>query len=460
MNWPLVVVLTLLVGYILSETALPAVKEGFLVPQRSDIGYARTGWGEEAGYTRDARYTEAFVDIMGHGVAADFCRAVRRTNDPDSLCIACALGTRDGMDTMEYRSRSKRDGFRFSRDDYWRPNKTRKGRQDYCRIVRDESTGHWYATCAIAGRDGFKTEEERDTDPPPAIQELLRAYEGIMTWFRWRDDGEDYAHTSAYEIKGHAIVPSELGVIQSRGLQLNRWSPAEQQAGMHPRPAHDYLRWGEKGALRLDQDVQPRQIRAIAFWVYWDALEKGARVLECSNGGKKDLLWLGIEGGGTDLPPAAPLLRAPADEVAPCDLLAVGQLTEPARYSRPAQKPAPKTPLSTQARYVFEIWDQEQRLFRLESSMGSVKPQTWQHIVVTTTNADAWWPTWEMYIDGKVVANRQDGRLSPAITLTENYIGKGVRGCIQDFRVYRDPMSARRVHEAITWGQPHLHQNP
>jgi hypothetical protein len=65
-----------------------------------------------------------------------------------------------------------------------------------------------------------------------------------------------------------------------------------------------------------------------------------------------------------------------------------------------------------------------------------------------------------MYIDGKVVANRQDGRLSPAITLTQNFIGKGVRGCIQDFRIYRDPMSAQRVHEAIVWGQPHLHQNP
>jgi hypothetical protein len=459
MHWSVILVLTALSVYIISETVGPKLKEGFAVPLRADIGYTRDGWGEEAGYERDQRYTEAFVDIMGHGVAADFCRAVRRKGDPDSLFIACALGTRDGMDTMEYRSKTKRDGFRFSRDDYWRPNKDRAGRQDYCRIVRDESTGNFYATCAVAGRDGFKVTEERDTDPPPSIQRLLHAYEGIMTWFRWRDDAEDYAQISAFERKGRPVLPTLDGQTLFRGLQLNRWPIGEQQEGTPPKPAHDYLRWGERGTLALEEGVQPRQLRAIAFWVWWDALEKGARILDCSNGNRKDQMWLGLEGGGFQLPPP-PGPTPPVVEVPPSELYAIGKLTTPARpdRSRPATQPAPDIPQN--ARYVFEIWDEQQRLVRLESAMGSVAPGRWQHVVVTTTSNDAWWPTWEMYLDGELVSSFTDGRLSPAMSLAENYIGRGVRGCIQDLRVYRTSMRPERIEEAIAWSKDRLHPNP
>jgi hypothetical protein len=109
---------------------------------------------------------------------------------------------------------------------------------------------------------------------------------------------------------------------------------------------------------------------------------------------------------------------------------------------------------------VFEIWDSEQRIMRLESPQAVARVGEWQHVVVTTTRADEWWPTWHMYVNGSLVATRTDGRLSPALFLTDNFIGKNMRGCLQDFRVYRDPMSPEKIAETIAWGKPKLHPQP
>ena len=96
MNWAVIIVLVLLAGYILSETVTTTMTETFTSPPRSDIGLAADGWEEYSGYKRDLRYTETFVDIQGLGVATDFCRAVSKVADPESLRISCAVGRRDG----------------------------------------------------------------------------------------------------------------------------------------------------------------------------------------------------------------------------------------------------------------------------------------------------------------------------------------------------------------------------
>jgi hypothetical protein len=458
MNWSVILVLALLVGFILSGTIGGTLKEGFATPRRADTGYATDGWQEDSGYVRDLRYSEQFVDVQGLGVASDFCRAVSRKGDPDSLHVACALGRRDGMDTLEYRSASKREGFQFSRDDYWRAATSSK-RMDYCRILKDAGTGHWYPSCAVAGREGFKREEVRDTSPPPAIQRLLEAYEGILVWFRWQDDSDDYAQNAVFEERGRPTFPSLLRPEVSRGLQLNRWPVEAQVAHQEPQARHlrDYLRFGEPGQLRLDQTIQPRQIRAVACWVWWDTMEKGARILECSNGGRKDLMWLGIEGGGPDLPPAR--VATPALELPAAAIEAVGQLTEPARPT-PSLSLATDRPMGQTATYVFEIWDEEQRIMRLESPQGAAKVGEWQHVVVTATDGAAWWPTWEMWVNGELVATRTDGRLSPALELTENHIGKGMRGCLQDFRIYNTPLTEDKLKAAVAWGKRKLHPVP
>jgi hypothetical protein len=114
------IALAIIVLYVVSGMVGPGPRhiiEKFTTPLRSDIGYARDGWTEESSYERDLRYSESFADVQGFGVAADFCRAVQLRNDPDSLRMACALGRRDGFDTMEYRSRSRGEGFQWSRDD-------------------------------------------------------------------------------------------------------------------------------------------------------------------------------------------------------------------------------------------------------------------------------------------------------------------------------------------------------
>lgn len=463
MHWSALLVIALLVGVVASSILPETAVEGFTAPRRSDIGYAADGWTEEGGWSRDVRYKEQFVDIQGLGVSADFCRAVSKKGNPGTLQIACALGRRDGMDTMEYRSHTVKEGLRMSRDDYWKANGD-GNRMDYCRILKDEDTGHWYSSCLEGGRTGFKKQEARDTNPPYAIKELLDAYHGIMTWWRWSDDKEDYAQNAGFEVHGTPVFPELLNPTVSRGLQLNRWPLAAQEAGEqanHTEP-RDYLRWGESKTLKLEQTIQPRQMRAIAFWVYWDSFEKGATVFEASNGRKKDRIWLGIQGPSRDGPTPTQRVATPAAEIPPATLQAIGQMTEPARplqHLHPNQR-LPVNQHSKTATYVFEIWDEEQRIMRLESPMGAAKVGVWQHIVVTTTNDTAWWPEWQLWIDGTLVASRTDGRLSPALELSQNFIGRGVRGCLQDFRIYKTHLSPAKVKAAMSFSKEKLHPLP
>ena len=453
----------------MSETVtLTTLQEGFSAPLRSDIGLSADGWTESTGYQRDLRYKEAFVDIQGLGTATDFCRAVSKKKDPDSLRIACAVGRRDGMDTMEYATRTKREGFRFSRDDYWRLSTaaTAAGRtaaasrMDYCRILKDEKTGEHYSSCAIASFNGFKPKEERDADPPFAIRELLEAYEGCLVWFRWRDDKEDYAGNAAFQTFGRPQLASLLNPDVSRGLQLNRWSAAAQAAGEPAPPLTDYLRWGEKGTFELHQAIQPRQIRALSFWIWWDGIEKNATIVDCSNPAKhvraQDRIVLGVEGGGPDLP-ALPLPTTPAAQEVRSEVIqAIGQLTEPTRTMKLPRSPS----LSASARYYFEIWDEENRIMRLESPMSSAKAGQWQHVAVTVTDAAAWWPTWQFWLNGSLVSEKTDGRLSPAMEINENFIGKNVRGCLQDFRMYSTPLTKDKLHSTIRYSRGRLHPQP
>lgn len=451
------IALAIIVAYVVSGIAgSRTIVEKFTTPLRSDIGYARDGWEEESGYERDLRYSETFADVQGLGVAADFCRAVQRKGDPDSLRMVCALGRRDGFDTMEYRSRSRGEGFCWSRDDYWRSGREGGGRMDYCRIVKDDMTGEWYSSCAVAGRDGFNVVEERDTAPPPHIRQLLEAYQGAITWFRFFDDTEDYTQRTVLEFHGRPEIPTLLNASVSRGLQFNRLLTMDKSSS----PPQDYVRWGEPGTLALDQ---PRQIRAISFWVWMDTLEGKPRILDCANsGGKHDRVWIGVEGGDADLPAAVrPRVTAPA-EVHPDLALAAGvPPVEPLLPERalPLTLNQKETEPKTSATWVFEIWDGEQRIMRLAGPHTARKEQ-WQHVVLTTTDTNTWWPTWQLWVDGEVVANHVEGRTIPAVSLTENFLGRGLRGCLQDFRVYTEPMSAAKISAARRWTEPRLHPSP
>jgi len=458
MNWIPIAVLVLLVGYILSETM---TVEGFR-PLRTDVAE------EEYGWTRDPRYKAANVDIQGVGVGTDFCRAVSRGTDA-TLRISCALGGREGMNTMEANTLTVAEGFRMSRDDYW---KMRGKRANYCRILKGDIG--WYSSCVIPGFRG----EERDTTPGPEIQDLLDAYEGILVWWRWRDDEENYANRNiVYAIQGRPAFPTLLNATVSRGLELNRW-PAQQ--GVKP-PLRDFLQWGEHGdSMNNEQSGylkgarsdlifgDPRSIRAIACWVWWDALEKDATILEMGNPsplGKRDRIVLGIEGGG---PPIAPDELTPAERLQKIiDRPVVTTCVQPAQEFSPAALQASCPEIEPRRRatmdpvgatYYFEIWDEDQRIMRLTALMDSARVGQWQHVVVTTTGYEDWWPTWQFWINGVKVAETV-GRMSPALVLSENFIGRRMRGCIRDFRMYSTPFGDR-IADAMAWSKPTLHPNP
>jgi hypothetical protein len=381
MTYVIWIAIALVVVVLLGRGSLrQTLQEGFITQPRSDIGPLSEGWTEEAGYERDLRYSETFTDIQGLGVAADFCRAVRRGGDATTTHIACALGRRDGMDTMEYRSPAVREGFRMSRDDYWRRNSVSK-RMDYGRILRDKHTGEFFAAVAIAGPDGFKSTEEHDTAPPSAIKTLLDAYDGILAWYRWVDDAQDYAENTVIEVRGHPTFPSLLKPDATRGLELNRWTPAAQAATEPPAaPAdRDSLRWGEPGQLALADVVHPPHIRAISFWVYWDTFQgsPAPTILDFStDGARKNRVWFGVEGGAADLPPPPRPIVQPAAEVTPQQLTAICPQAEP--YRAPIVVPASRD----QANYVFEIWDEEQRIMRLVAPHAA-HTGVWQHVVLS-----------------------------------------------------------------------------
>jgi hypothetical protein len=454
--WPIVIVLGILVGIIFSETA--HVKEGFAVPLRTDIGKLTHGFTEESGYNRDLRYTETFTDIQGNGIAADFCRAVSKNGDPSSLRIACALATHEGMDTMEFQGPSVKEGFQLSRDDYWK-DVNGKGRMFYCRILKekqceegaelsDKSNTSWFAGCAVATSTGITQREIRDVSPPPHIRSLLEAFEDAMVWYRWRDDSIDYIENTELELHGHPEFPSLLHPIKTRGLQLNRWPRASQEAGETAPPLRDFLRWGEKETLCLDQIVNPQQIRAISFWVYLDHLEKQTRILECTNGGTRDLVWIGIEGGGASIEPFSQPKGdvLPADELGSAQIHALGAHVEPPKQS----KKETSTNSTTTGSWVFEMWDKEQRIMRI-TTPPIAKTDVWQHVALTTTDSTSWWPTWQIWLDGQCISEKKDGRMIPALQLTQNKIGKNVRGCLQDFRIYRAPLPPSKIASMIAW---------
>jgi hypothetical protein len=456
MLWIILGILVFVIVTALFSGSAAALTEGFTAPRRSDIGTIADGWAEEPGYERDLRYTETFTDLQGLGVATDFCRAVQHVGDPGSLQIACAIGRREGMDTLEYRSRTRREGFRFSRDDYWRLSPI-SGRMDYCRIVRDPDTGEFYPSCAIAGLDGFKKVEERDMDPPAHIRALLRAYEGARTWYRWIDDGEDITESTSTAPIGEPKIPDTLKPTVTRGAQFNRWPIAAQQAGEPaPPPKRDALRWGP-----TLEDA--RAIRAVSFWVWWDAFpaRQSAVWISTNEGGRKDKVWIGVEGGAPLLPaaPTPPRLTEAAKEVRPELVQAIGPQTEPLRLTAP---PPPSASQTATGFWVFEIWDGEQRLMRLEAPAASARTGQWQHVVITTaaTGENDWWPTWQMWLNGRMVADRKEGRQIPAETLTENILGRGLRGCLVDFRVYDRALSPSDVTATMAWAQERLHPEP
>ncbi len=460
-------------------------------PKRTDVLPGQTV--EDGGWVRDLRYKEQYVDVQKIGLKADLCRVVMRRDDPGSMIMACALAGTDGTPSRNYKTKSKSEGFKFSRDDYFR-DVNAEGRDDYCRIVKTNAPpqDQWASKCVLAGIDSFKPQEVKDNDPPKEIIDLLWFFEGIMLWYRFRDDIIDYAGNSNVALSGDMSIDQDPTKTLTEGLQINH---VPQMLLDSPPPAEQFMRLGETKELEFESDVELRNLRAFSFWVHFDIFTNNARIFDFGNGAGHDNVFFGIEGSGNDTSPGKKkntLTAQPLDDDAVCNRSAPREIA-PAQYMKmtaanvelyecPGPEPIDPAVIKKEeeeeerpvkrANLLFEIWDKEQRKMRMRI-VDAVQEQKWHHIAVTTVDS-AFRPTWHVYIDGLRVFSKEEGHLPQTNYTTKNYIGRSnwegaagqgeykderFRGSLFDFRMYRIPMSEAKIQKTIEWGMVQIGVN-
>jgi hypothetical protein len=484
--WIAIIILTVIIIY---EYALPSdMKEGFesklvsassspfwsnFAPRRGDIGPGYED--EEAGYQRNPRYFQGYVDVQRLGTDHDFCRVITKenTNGKEDLLVACALAGTDGLSSIQFKSESQSEGLRTSRDDYMR-DVNGDGRSDYCRILKTDD-GQWQPLCRESTDTGFRSEDTVDPEPPQNIQTLIKFYGGCLWWFRFADDMLDYTNNLIVS-RGNGVSMDEKQIVRvqemgakAEGVQLD---------------GSQFLRIGEPGDLEFGSAVRMRTLRAFCLWVYVDEFTNNAKFFDFGNGAGKDNIWLGIgkptEEASADEPlkvcestipawpagPQAPVEQDPqtfmktsAANVDEYECLDTTPETEFELARRKIMKP------SKTADLIYEVWDSTQRAMRIKIS--NVIPQgRWVHITVTAKDTKSFRPDLNFYIDGKLVRTKESGFLPQTDYMARNYIGKSnwsdvtsmyqdkdelFKGRIFDFRGYTEPI--KKPVDIYSWGK-------
>jgi hypothetical protein len=507
-NWATIaigIVCLLLISLLIYESYQSQKKhtEGFtskqtyleeLYPKRIDIIPGQTV--EDGGWVRDLRYKEQYVDVQNIGMKHDLCRVVMKRDNPGSMIMACALAGTDGAPSRNYATKSKGNGFAFSRDDYFR-EQTKSGRADYCRIVKTAAApaDAWLSMCAQGTVDSFSAKEVRDNEPPENIVNLLWFYEGLMLWYRFKDDLLDYTGNTSLGLAGGIKIDQNPLAPTTEGLKIN---PVPDFQLNDPPPAEQFIRMGENEELELDQIVELRNLRSFMFWVRFDVFTNNAHVFDFGNGSGHDNVYFGIEGKGNDsgTKKEKSLEAQPTDADVVCQKSAPRELDPRAfmkytdanveLYDCPGPEPiAPATnkieqndsnsfisgqaqekPKPKKANILFEIWDKNQRKMRIKC-IDALSERTLHHVCCTVTDM-AFRPTWKVYVDGKNIFTQEEGHLPQTNYTTKNYIGRSnwedaqgqgeykderFRGTLFDFRMYRVPVSEPKIHKTIAWGR-------
>lgn len=487
-TWIVGLACVLLLSIVLYEMLKSQPYEGFedtkgyfekFYPKRSDIVPGQTM--EPDKWIRDIRYKEQYVDVQKIGEKSDFCRVIAKEGNPGSMILACALAGTEGMSSTSYSTKSKAEGFKFSRDDYFRDINDDL-RDDYCRIVKISQSPNerWDSLCVIAAIDRFKPMDVRDPDPPQEIVELLWFFEGIMIWYRFKDDLLDYAENTQLGLNGNITIDEDPTKPKSYGLAINKYIEGGQ-----------FIRIGENKNLEFDSIVELRNLRAFCFWVHFDKFTKNARIFDFGNGAGHENVFFGIEGSGNDTGPQEQLSldrhpkeadivcnRTAPKEMAPRQYM-VSTESNIELYECPGPEPIDPTTNDTKqkitegfpkrANLLFEIWDKEQRKMRIKI-LDAVQEGSWHFIAVTTTDLSMR-PTYEFYIDGLKVYSQPDGHLPQTSYTTKNYIGRSnwedaieqgpykderFRGSLFDFRMYKAPMSESKILKSLSYGKRKL----
>ncbi len=464
---------------------------GKYFPKRYDVVPGQIDEGD--GWVRNPRYFEGYVDVQKLGYAADFCRVVEKKGQPETRMVACALAGQEGLDSFTFRTESARAGMKFSRDDYFR-DVNGDERDDYGRILKVEAAPNdrWEARAVLASLTRFKgtTAEIPDNKPPPHIQDLLWFFEGVMVWYRWFDDMVDYAENTQLAIAGGAAVKESVRPVKTNGLELNRVESITPLDADAAAAADQYIKIGENPKLEFENVVQLRQLRGVCVWAYFDEFTNNARIFDFGNGAGKDNVLLGIEGRGNksgsgfgflrgrpDSNAAVCQARAPS-EVSPQQFMATSDANvdfwecpgpEPVDSTYPEDELTPDAMPPT-ANLLFEVWDTQQRKMRIRV-LDVIPYKKWVHICITTTDSNSIRPTWDVYIDGKKVHTEEGGHLPLTAYTNRNYIGRSnwedvssqyqdaderFKGALFDFRLYRQPLSDKKVAKTVEWGREKL----
>jgi hypothetical protein len=233
------------------EAALLApVKPNILIApfeKRSDIGPFK----EEGGYSSDPRFFADWMDVQRLGEKRDYCRMVFPGGIEEESFFACALAGTTKMSSIIYRTKTVKDGFKRSRDDYI--NHVRQdGRDAYCRIIK-QLDGTFQPMCLTADDISFSSTDMLDSDPPDEIKTLVDFYSGCRMWLRFRDDMLDYMENGTIiQTAGNPIMLSIPRPPITRGLQLNG--------------KDQYIRLGDTSDLSFGNSGSLRSVRAFSVW--------------------------------------------------------------------------------------------------------------------------------------------------------------------------------------------------
>lgn len=454
-------------------------------PKRIDLAIGVPA--DEAPWVRDLRYKDKYVDIQKLNHNSDLCRVVVKPGDPGSAMLACGLAGTLGTSSVSYRSKSVAEGLKLSRDDYY-ADVNNDSRTDYCRIlkVKDAPEDQWESRCIISGLDSFTPQEMRDNSPPDHINELLWFYDGIMLWYRFKDDLLDYGENTYLSLANNITIDENPRRPKTDGLKINH---VKKNQLNNPPIADQFIRVGENKDLELEEKFELRQLRAFSFWVHFDMFTNNARIFDFGNGAGHDNVFLGIEGNGNTTAPLTTALGQPANIVcnkkAPIEMLPQDYLrstdADIENWYCPGPQPIDKEtedepkddePKVKRANLLFEIWDKQQRKMRIKI-LDAIEERKWHHIAFTTRDLSIS-PTWEVYIDGIKIFTQPNGHLAQTNYTTKNYIGRSnwenaqqqgqykderFRGSLFDFRMYRIPMPETKLQKTISWGKKLLNSD-
>jgi hypothetical protein len=447
-----------------------------LIIRRSDVGIGR----EQGGFAQDRRYFNGYADVQRYGVQNDFCRMITLSGE-DGTMFACALAGTTG-NPAAYRTRTVKDGFRISRDDYMR-DIIKDGRQAYCRILKQRDLTY-QPMCVRALDLRFSDRDELDTDPPEEILTLMDFYAGCEMWLRFYDDMKDYVDTAVVQFAGGIKIDQTPRPTVTQALYFNGQD--------------QFVRLGDTTELTLGNIIKMRSLRAWSVWVKFDSFTNNAHIFDFGDGPGVNNTFMGILGKGdagedsgnkvrpgTDCPettiPDGPSGAQFCPELRPQDLYAtssanVDDYTCPgpdtyARKMEPIQtKPVKPATDAKRATLIYEVWEKKLRKVQIKVN-GAIPLGKWTHIVITAKNMDAMRPDLNVYVNGNLVFTQLQGYLPQAKITTNNYLGKSnwandfsgyelrdelFNGSMFDFRMYSAALPETKIKRILQWGMGKL----